>query len=329
MDKIAEIINYYSETESHSVDFKLTQYPIERHEKKNEFLKDISAMANHLSGEDKYIIIGVKRKKTGDLKFQNVINPIDQASYQQFLDSNIEPQLNFEYITTDFEEHQIAYFKIFDNNQRPYLLKKNVRNPIDPDKIDYKKGDGFIRVGTSTNKMIRDDFERIYEKRFQQRDRKSDIKITPFISALSDEEFAELVLNFFDFNIENSSNQSIDLDVELKIFKCEEITFVPKYKLENELTKENRGMFPSPVINSAFSHVHFENFGDYIKVSRTKLRTEKSAVHIAQNDTEEEVFTREILVHKEGELSIIKAELVIRSDKFTDGALTRKIELEI
>jgi predicted HTH transcriptional regulator len=72
-------------------------------------------MANHLSDEDKYIIIGVKRKKSGDIKFQDVLEPIDQASYQQFLDSNIEPQINFEYGTSTFEGHHIAYFKIFNN----------------------------------------------------------------------------------------------------------------------------------------------------------------------------------------------------------------------
>jgi hypothetical protein len=35
MDNIAEIIKYYSE--SHNIDFKLFQYPIDKHEKKMKF----------------------------------------------------------------------------------------------------------------------------------------------------------------------------------------------------------------------------------------------------------------------------------------------------
>jgi len=213
MDKIAEIIKYYSE--SHNIDFKLLQYPIDKHEKKNEILKDISAMANHLSDEDKYIIIGVKRKKSGDIKFQDILEPIDQASYQQFLDSNIEPQINFEYGTSTFEGHHIAYFKIFNNNQRPYLFKNDIRNSIDPKKFDFKKGDGYIRKGTGTDKMVLDDFERIYEIKYKKTDRKSDIKITPFIGEFDDEKYSESNIRYFDFEIENLSSQSINLEVEL------------------------------------------------------------------------------------------------------------------
>jgi len=322
-NKIIEIIKYYSE--SHNVDFKFLPYPTEKHDKKNEILKDISAMANHLSDEDKYIIIGFKRKNGTVLKFSDVTNPVDQAEYQQFLDSNIEPQINFDYQTTFYEGHQLAYFKIHDNTVRPYLFTNNVRNSLNPDKIDFKKGDGYIRVGTSTNKMTRDDFEKIYEKRYKIIDRKSDIKVTPYINECEDGEFSIIGLKYFDFRIENLSNQSINLDVELKIYKNFEIAFVPKYEFENELAKAKGGTFP-PIINSVFSHVRFENHPEYLKVSRVKLRTENAMVHIAQNDLEDEIFSKMIL-YKEKEPSIIKAEISIRSDSFTDGFLVNKIEL--
>lgn len=52
--KVREIISYGCE--NHSVDFKSIPYPTEKHVKKHELLKDISAMANHPSNEDKYII---------------------------------------------------------------------------------------------------------------------------------------------------------------------------------------------------------------------------------------------------------------------------------
>lgn len=326
MDKIAEIIKYYSE--SHNIDFKLLQYPIENHEKKNQILKDISAMANHLSEEDKYIIIGVKRKKGGDIKYQDVLNPIDQASYQQFLDSNIEPQINFEYNTTIFEGHQISYFKIFNNTQRPYLFKNDIRNLIDPKKYDFKKGDGFIRKGTSTYKMVLDDFERIYEIKYKKPDRKSDIKITPFIGEYEDGRFSESNIRYFDFKIENLSSQSINLEVELKIYYNSDVKFVSKRDFEMETSRQRSSVYASNV-NSIFSHVHFENYSDFIKVTRVKLRMENSALKIEQNDVEEEVFFNEILVYSEKSPSKIKAILSLRSDSFSDGLLTKNIEFEI
>lgn len=59
-DKIKELIEYHSE--SHLLDFKREQYLLGKNPKKYELLKDISAMANHPSNDDKYIIIGVVEK---------------------------------------------------------------------------------------------------------------------------------------------------------------------------------------------------------------------------------------------------------------------------
>jgi hypothetical protein len=323
MDKITEILNYYSE--SHNIDFKLLQYPIEKHDKKNEILKDISAMANHLSDDDKYIIIGVKRKKSGDIKFQDVLEPVDQAAYQQFLDGNIEPPINFEYNTTIFEGHPIAYFKISNNTQRPYLFKKNVQNSINPQKCDFRVGDGFIRVGTSTEKICRTDFEKIYEKRYKQIDRKSDIIVTPFIGDFEDEVYSQIGIKYLDFNIENLSNQSINLDIKVKIHKSPGIYIVPKNEFEQNLLREKRDMF-SPIINTALLQVSYENHDNFVEFSRVKLRTQAFAVSISQNDTENEIFGREITTSCEGENRQIRGEIIIRSDSFTDGVMIQKFE---
>jgi predicted HTH transcriptional regulator len=57
IEKLVEIIKYHSE--SVYVDFKSQEYPLGKNGKKNEILKDISAMANHPSNEPKYIVIGI------------------------------------------------------------------------------------------------------------------------------------------------------------------------------------------------------------------------------------------------------------------------------
>jgi len=131
-----EILAY--ESESHSIDFKKEQYPVKKDAKKHEFLKDISAMANHPSDEDKYIIIGVKEGNGVASEFYEVTNLIDEAKYRQYLNTNIEPKINFEYKSFMHKGFRLAYFRIFENMDRPYLFKKVVRNSIDQGKIEFR-----------------------------------------------------------------------------------------------------------------------------------------------------------------------------------------------
>ncbi|RXM42179.1 helix-turn-helix domain-containing protein, partial [Flavobacterium sp. YO64] len=95
MQKVIEIIEY--ENESHKVDFKKTQYILGKDTKKNEILKDFSAFTNHLSDDEKYIIIGIKENQDKTKDIFGIENPTDEATYRQFINENIEPQINFEY----------------------------------------------------------------------------------------------------------------------------------------------------------------------------------------------------------------------------------------
>jgi hypothetical protein len=49
---------------------------------------------------------------------------ISEADYQQFLNSYIEPNINFQYRSFSYQNHQLAYFTIYGNTERPYLFKK-------------------------------------------------------------------------------------------------------------------------------------------------------------------------------------------------------------
>lgn len=334
-DKVIDILKYSSE--GHSIDFKRDQYPIEKHGKKHEILKDISAMANHPSNEDKYIIIGVKEKNGVASEFYDINELIDQATYQQYLDSNIEPKINFEYKSFIYDDHQLAYFRIFDNNDRPYLIKKAVQNSSDKNKIEFKEGDGFIRVGTSTDKMTRHDFDNIYKSKYELTDRKSDLIITPYFGLSDTEELKQLKLRFFDIQIENTSNRSIDLDVEMKIFRADNYKIVPERTILEEFdkhhsTQQYSGLgFRMPHISGMRSinfHIDVDELSDYIFIKRTKLRQQKFALNIPQKSYEKDIFYQGLVLIGESSGSI-KAELVIRSDDFSSGVLRQMIELKI
>ena len=83
--------------EGPTLDYKKEEYPLGKNNKRNEFLKDICAFANHHSDEDKFIIIGVEEENGVAKDFFEIENITDEASYQNFANENIEPTINFEY----------------------------------------------------------------------------------------------------------------------------------------------------------------------------------------------------------------------------------------
>lgn len=331
-EKIKNILDYSSECST--IDFKQEQYPIGKNTKKSELLKDISAMANFPSDEDKFIIIGVREVNGRPHEFYEIADLIDQAKYQQYLDSNIEPSISFEYKSINYKGHHLAYFRIFSNDDRPYLIKKEVRNGLDNNQIEFREGDGFIRAGTSTKKLTRDDFDKIYESQYKKPDRKNDLIITPYFDFHDDEMFTELNIKYFDISIENNSNHSIELDVEMKVHKGSGYNLFSDTELKKELKKR----VPKPTERFGYRlpdfdippidlHVDYKDFPDHILVSRIKLRNQKTALRLAQKDIENDIFNKRIVL-LESESNLIIVDVIIRSDDFTDGLLSQTFEIQ-
>ena len=327
-EKVKEILEYHSE--SHNIDFKMEQYSLGNDYKKHEFLKDISAMANHPDNADKYIIIGVKEKDGVPYTFHNISNLIDQANYQQYINTYIEPQIHFEYRPIEFKGYQLAYFRIFDNKDKPYLFKKEVQvvGDYDKNRIVDREGDGFIRVGTRTDKMVRSDFEKIYKDRYSKKDRKSDLIILPTLIGFEDFPSSdEITVKILDINIENTSNTSIGFDIEMKVLKSNYYKIIANTEFERIKNEQSSNYsFGGNVVLPNF-HVDYEEEEEYFIYRRTKLRNMKTAVSIAQNVPEKEVFGKEIIVIFK-EPCRVGIEVILRSDDFTSGALRQKFEVE-
>lgn len=332
-DKVLEILEYGSE--GYLVDFKIEQYVLGKNFNKHEFLKDISAFANHPMNEDKFIIIGVEEKNGMADSFNHIRDLTDQAKYQQFLNEYIEPQINFEYRPISYEEFQLAYFRIFNNRERPYLFKKEFEiikkdNKVEKNnsnKIVYRKGDGFIRTGSGTRKMFRPDFEKIYNDKLKQKDRKSDLIITSTINDFKElPPFEEVKFKILDIDIQNLSNKSIDVDVELKIYKNDYCKIITNTEFERIINEQSSN-------HSSYTNVFLPNFDfeneekeEYFIFRRTKRQNMKTAVSIAQLYTEKEVYGNEILIIF-NESCKVCFEVTIRSDDFSEGALNQRFEV--
>lgn len=157
------------DNESANVDFKATQYQKAQH---SELLKDVLALANaHVDGE-RLIVIGVKLRPGHPRELRGIMEEVvDAGNYQQLIAENVEPELEVDYVTEQIDGKKFGILRIPDQSLgRPFLMKKDYR--------DLTKGTGFIRRGTTTDRLTRDDYDRIYEIRCEDKSLDDEIALS-------------------------------------------------------------------------------------------------------------------------------------------------------
>lgn len=145
-------------SESEILDYKKTQYSKEYYQ---DLLVDVMSMANSLTPQDKYIIIGVNDKPSGEREIIGIPpeEMVDAAVYQDLILQYIEPEIKIEYFPIIIESKLIGILKICaENTNRPYMIKKQ-----------YSKGknlhDGLCKVRKGTHNVLasRADINAFYE----------------------------------------------------------------------------------------------------------------------------------------------------------------------
>ncbi|WP_312334715.1 ATP-binding protein [Sphingobacterium sp.] len=319
-----------NESENTKLDFKSQQYPIDKGNiRKSEFLKDMSAFANLPNKEDKYIIVGIEEKNGIAVGFKSIEKLHDQALYQQFLNQYIEPEINFEYREILYQGHRLAYFRLFNNNNKPYLFKKEY-NDNHPKGSHYRIGTGFVRTGTSTRELRRDDFEKIYSERCAKKDRSEDIDFELALGAFESEELRYLgYIKHLQIDINNRSNTSIDLDVEAKVYNIKnKVEACCTQWVEEKLyrNKRDKSMFAYttyldkiiPPYSFIDMNVEFENCKAYSKYEITAKKGALTAVRVKQKGALANIFNGQIALIF-SQTAELKIELIVRSDDFADG----------
>lgn len=158
------------ENENTSLDFKLEEYT---RYKTISLIKDIMSMANADLQGDRYIIIGMKPDPVG----RNIVGIdtlIDSASIQQTIIDNIEPEIHLDYFAHHYEGKLLGIIKITKCENRPYLMKKDFL----AQNSSLKRGEGFIRMGTTQMRLFRSHYEQMYAKRYQNHKFSGDINIS-------------------------------------------------------------------------------------------------------------------------------------------------------
>jgi hypothetical protein len=154
--KTTDIIEY--ENENTSLDFKRDQY---RKENYLSLLKDIISLANADTTNEKIIITGLKHLPSGERDFVGISDSeiIDEATYQNIIRDNIEPDIEISYTYEKHRDKNFGILRILNDTEKPYMMKKDYQT--------LKRGDCFIRKGSNQQKAIRADFEKIYSLRKQ------------------------------------------------------------------------------------------------------------------------------------------------------------------
>jgi hypothetical protein len=147
------------EGESTTLDFKKSYYAPQR---RADLISDVMAMANADTRDDRFIVFGVKQSSDGTKTFHSLESFPDSAEIEQLLLQNIEPTIPVEFAPFEYEGHALAYLRIHDCIDKPYLMRK--------DFAPLTQGTGRIRKGTTTLPLLRTDIDRIYEVKAQSQD---------------------------------------------------------------------------------------------------------------------------------------------------------------
>ena len=101
-----------NENENDCLDFKLELYDFKNADKKQDFLIDMMSLANSSYSGDRYIIIGARDLPKRIIKGIDKKEIKDSAIYQQFINENIEPSINFETINFQYDDKNFLIYKI-------------------------------------------------------------------------------------------------------------------------------------------------------------------------------------------------------------------------
>ncbi|KAB7731093.1 hypothetical protein F5984_09775 [Rudanella paleaurantiibacter] len=159
MDNLNDLIEY--ENENTRLDFKSSQYTKPQYAS---LLKDVMAMANASISGDRHIIIGVKLNSDGTRTITGIAEPlVDSATYQQLIQSNIEPELDIDYTPVHFRGLTLGVIRIYNCTNQPYMMLKNFDSTESKARLNV--GDSWIRKGSTQRRMMRQDFEKIFDSR--------------------------------------------------------------------------------------------------------------------------------------------------------------------
>jgi hypothetical protein len=147
-----------------------------------DLIKDVMAMANADIEKERHIVIGISLNQ-GESRLQgiNTNDFQDPSIYQELIHENIEPPIDLRCFLYECEGKQFGIFEIANCNDPPYLMRKEYQRKQDISAKNknevLQKGEAWIRRNSNQTRMIRSDFDRIYDRKFKNSGFKGELKL--------------------------------------------------------------------------------------------------------------------------------------------------------
>ncbi len=134
-------------------DWKTDFVPPADDDKRGEFLKDLSAIANACASTDGFLLYGVDPRKPNPVC--GISQHYDDSRLQQLVQGKIEPAPEFLYYELSFATAHVAVVQVAPTRRRPHIIT------VDMGRV--RKGQILIRRGSSTDGVsLSDLFEFFY-----------------------------------------------------------------------------------------------------------------------------------------------------------------------
>lgn len=152
-EELAVIIETLSQginPESSHLELKRQWGDIKKSKAKEEFVKDLTALANTRGDGNRHLIFGLKGRK-----IYNASLPTDESDIQQLVNSNVDPPFSFEVREHKFEDKTITVLTIFKSDNRPHIVKEH----------NKREGCVFVRRGSTITFANRNELDEMYSER--------------------------------------------------------------------------------------------------------------------------------------------------------------------
>jgi hypothetical protein len=138
-----------------------------------ELLRDVSALANAAATGSRFLCLGVRDSPDLERTFPGVSRQACswiQEILPRLVDQAIEPQLSIRMITVTLGEALVGVICVEACDDPPYLFSRRVSSLV-------SAGSGWIRYGIKQRPLLRQDLERIFEKKFRACGVSSEIRV--------------------------------------------------------------------------------------------------------------------------------------------------------
>lgn len=174
--------------------------------KKEEFIKDIIAIANVPEDYKGYIFYGIE-DKTKNIK--GIQNHYDDASLQQIVNSKVLDNIKFIYFPQEYRGKEIAICEISEFQKRPLMPRENFEL--------LKKGVVYIRRGSGTDTANPEEITKMIELTKLQEERikfkEIDLKTEIRKKILMGEKLSKVIGEYYDFLISLPDSEWIKYEI--------------------------------------------------------------------------------------------------------------------